>query len=907
MSTVLLAALMSLACVGHVQAAGTLFNFTNTTNRFAAASGAGILVYHDPGASGWGPTLTTFGKASALGLPAMTGGDPDVMRFPAATPLQGYRLAHAAPANGPYGETVGKISNYTLIIDVLFPSASDGAWRALYQANTNNSDDAEFYVKNAASGGIGINGIYHGAIRPNTWHRVAIVMQAAPGEGKCQRFIDGRFVGGIGSTGSSLGSGWALDSEFLLFTDNNGETAAGYVSSVYFVDRAMKMEEITALGGAHAEGALTPGSAAPPLAPQMPRRVGAIGHRGGFFCCAPDNTMAAVRRALSNNVPAIEIDTRLSADGVAVLVHDSTVDRTTDGTGAVASMTVAQLKTLDAGSSFSPEFAGERIPTVAEVMTETKDRMILYFDLKIPGQIDAITNALAQTGFNPDDLWFYVYQNASDAAQIRSRLPNAKIIWEPPVSSISDTNFFNNMRAMGVYGFDMGVYYGTLNPAFIRAAKEQGFMVSVYTILDPDTMAANAAIGVDYMETDFPQIMNALQPPQFAEASGPVPTNGAVNVSPNPLLTWIVGSNAVMHDFWFGTSSPPAFVRRQTNDIVVLSNLTLSTTCFWRIDEITTNGAITGPEWSFTTAAFAPASNALYEWTFDATNLNASLGNGDMTYADSATAGLTSFGITDGVSVPHIDGQPARYMHVPAFAALDNGYHLTFHESGMNGGGAYINCYTFIADVLIPAPLGYTAFFNANPANPAGNDADFYIAPDGGIGIGSYSPAGTIATNTWYRIAFASDLASNRLAFFVNGAQVKENTGGTYALDGRWSLFSNTDSGPDLLLFNEGDTSGQYTHELYVNSVGFVDRVLTGTELTALGGPKAAGIFFQTISIARNGPDVVVTWNSLPGARLQKTTSLSTINWQDLPGTESTNSFAEPAPPGAAFYRLVGP
>lgn len=251
LNTSLTAALICLASIECADAAGTLFNFSNTANRFAASSGPGTLVYHDPNANGWGPTLTTFGKASTLGLPAMTGGDPDVMCFPQATPLQGYRLIHAVPANGPFGETVGKISNYTLIMDVLFPSSSDGAWRALYQANTNNSDDAEFYVKNAMSGGIGINGIYHGAIRPNTWHRVAIVMQAAPGEGKCQRFIDGRFVGGIGSTGSSLGSGWALDSALLLFADDDGETAAGYVSSIYFVDRGMRMEEIAELGGAH--------------------------------------------------------------------------------------------------------------------------------------------------------------------------------------------------------------------------------------------------------------------------------------------------------------------------------------------------------------------------------------------------------------------------------------------------------------------------------------------------------------------------------------------------------------------------------------------------------------------------------------------------------------------------------
>ena len=237
------------------------------------------------------------------------------------------------------------------------------------------------------------------------------------------------------------------------------------------------------------------------------------------------------------------------------------------------SKTVAQLKQLDAGSSFSPEFAGERIPTVAEVMTEAKGKMILYFDLKVPGQINAITNALAQTGFNPDDCWFWTYNTASDSASIRSRLPNATIIYEPSGSWASDLNYFSNLRSIGVWGFDAGVYYGTVNPAFVRAAKAQGFMVSIYTILDPDTMVRNAAAGVDYMETDFPHIMNQLQPVQSTAATGPIPSNNALNISADATLMWITGSNATAHRVYLGTNSTPGFLRQQSYDIVPLTNL----------------------------------------------------------------------------------------------------------------------------------------------------------------------------------------------------------------------------------------------------------------------------------------------------------------------------------------------
>jgi glycerophosphoryl diester phosphodiesterase len=889
---------ISTSCFG----AATLWNFSDPSNRLAAVSGTGTLTYHDPDGTGWGSAGTAFGKASSFGLPEMPGGDADVMRFPACTSRQGFRITHNSPANGPYGETANRISNYTLIFDVLFPAASDARWRALYQTDTNNANDAEFYVQNTPGGGIGTINVYNGSIRSNTWHRIAIVMQSAPGEGKCQRFIDGQFAGGIGSSGSALDLRWSLDRALLLLTDNNNETAGGYLSSFYFVDRAMRMDEIEALGGPHAAGANVPGAPATPLPHRMLRKVGVIGHRGGFFCCAPDNTMASVRYALSNNVPVIEIDTQLSADGVCVLVHDSTIDRTTDGVGAVASLTVAQLKQYDAGSWFSPEFTGERIPTAAEVMLEARGRMILYFDLKVPGQINAIMNALDATGFNPDDCWFWVYNNASDAASIRARVPNAKIIWEAPGSWSSDPNFFNTMRNIGVYAFDQGVYYGTVSSAFTLAAKQQGFIVSIYTILDPDTMVRNAAAGVDFMETDFPHVMNQLQPPQIAHAAGGIPISGATNVTLSPTLTWVIGSNAIAHRIYFGTNSTPAFLREQSYDLVPLTNLLAGTTYYWRIDEVTPSGVLTGAVWNFITSGALLPINANYEWTFDRADLSAALGGGTMEYADNATANMTVFGTTDGATVPHIGGRPATYVRVPGFTNGANGYLLSFNDSGANGGGAFINRFTFIADVLVPETIGWTALFNTNPDND--NDADWYIDNEGHLGIAElgYSSA-SLASNVWYRIAFTADLGANAVRYHVNGALVHQRTG-LSPLDGRFSLYSRDDPGPDLLLFNEGNASGVFTHELLVASVAFVDRTLTPSEIFGLGVPNADGIFIRRLVISRTGPEVRLDWAGGPNIRLQRSIDLSpNATWQNVNHPAGASTYTETSA-GPAFYRL---
>jgi glycerophosphoryl diester phosphodiesterase len=112
-------------------------------------------------------------------------------------------------------------------------------------------------------------------------------------------------------------------------------------------------------------------------------RVG--GHRG-HSAGAPENTFAAFRKAFDHGGPltTCETDLNMTADGELVLIHDKTVDRTTDGHGIVQTMTSADLSKLDAGSWFSPEFAGERVPSLREALELGRELGILYqLELKI--------------------------------------------------------------------------------------------------------------------------------------------------------------------------------------------------------------------------------------------------------------------------------------------------------------------------------------------------------------------------------------------------------------------------------------------------------------------------------------------------------------------------------------------
>ena len=901
-----LAAVLLAACASAAAAAPTVFNFDNPADRLAPSAGSGTLAYFDGEGIGWGPAETQFGKASSFGLPTIGGLDPDVMAFPACTAAQGYLLTHGASPNGSFGPGAGElVSNYTLIFDLFYPTSSDGVYRAFFQTNTANSDDADFFLLNAPGGGPGIGGNYRGTVTAGAWHRIAISMRAAPGEGQVQRYVDGQFVGAIGTTGSGLGERFGLGPEVLILTDNDGETAPGFLGSLYFVDRALSGPEIAALGGPNAAGANVPGAAPAPLTPKMSRRVGAIGHRGGAFGKAPDNTLAALRLAFQDGAAGVEVDTRLTADGVAVCFHDETLERTTDGTGALADMTLAQLKTLDAGSKYDPAFAGERVPTLAEAMNEAKGKGILYLDIKTPGQAAEFQRALAETSFPIGDLWFWTPGDAAYAAEIRALIPNAKIFWGAPDDSWrTDPNYFANLRALGVAGFS----YSSTAPdlGFSAKAKSEGFIVEVFTILDPDAMRSVAAGGADYMETDFPDIVRALQPTQTAEASNPSPAPASVVSTATTVLAWVPGTGATAHRIHFGTTNPPPFIVEQTSDLWTTPSLAADRSYFWRIDTVTAGGTVTGPVWSFTTPGTTLGTRM--EWPLDG-SLTASLGSGVLAFADGEnTENQITWETTDGITVPHIGGQPSPFLRLPAFASSADGLALTLTGLPPNGGGTYLNRYSFVFDVLLPVGWNWMAFFNTAPAN--NNDSDFFVRSDAALGIGAlgYSPGGTIQADTWHRVIFAADLPAGVVTYYVDGVQVHQRTGGAL-LDGRFALFPGTNPGPHVRLFCDED--GEMSPVL-CSGIAFVDSTLSAAQAAELGTARADGIFMSgppaspTLTVAVANGTVTLTWPAAPGRRLQKSATLKAGAWSDVPGTTGQSSHAEPVQAATPlFYRLA--
>ncbi len=131
----------------------------------------------------------------------------------------------------------------------------------------------------------------------------------------------------------------------------------------------------------------------------------AVGHRGTMKF-APENTIAAHNVAIAMGARAIEMDVRITADGEFVIMHDASVARTTNGDGLVSKMTLVEIEALDAGSWFSPEFAGERVPTLREALRNIKGRAAVDIDFKSGPDNSAalIAQILDEEGFNDGSL-----------------------------------------------------------------------------------------------------------------------------------------------------------------------------------------------------------------------------------------------------------------------------------------------------------------------------------------------------------------------------------------------------------------------------------------------------------------------------------------------------------------------
>ena len=229
-------------------------------------------------------------------------------------------------------------------------------------------------------------------------------------------------------------------------------------------------------------------------------------HRGAS-CCTPENTLAAFFEATSSGADGIELDLHLSREGVPVVIHDDTLERTTDGCGAVGSATVQQLQRLDAGNWFAAEFAGETIPTLEAVLEHFSGRLRLNLEIKDLNAGMAVLELLSR--YPTADI---VVSSFNYALLYRLRSADADL----PIAVLCDSDNWRFAmkvaRDLSASAFHPAAEH--VNRPMIAACRQAGLPVHVWTVDHVHVARSLMRAGVAGLFTNDPAVLRAaLCPP----------------------------------------------------------------------------------------------------------------------------------------------------------------------------------------------------------------------------------------------------------------------------------------------------------------------------------------------------------------------------------------------------------
>jgi glycerophosphoryl diester phosphodiesterase len=231
-----------------------------------------------------------------------------------------------------------------------------------------------------------------------------------------------------------------------------------------------------------------------------------IAHRGAS-AHAPENTLAAFELALAQKADAIELDVKLSADGQVVVIHDATVNRTTGSQGRVKDLSLAQLRSLDAGSFFSERYRGEKIPTLEEVFEIVGGRVFINVELtnySTPRDQLVQKVCVLVEKFEMQQRVMFSSFFASNLSKARAYLP------EVPRGLLALSGLLGSWARS--FGFAFGKYHA-LHPHLKDVTSQQvqrvhrlNRRIHVWTVNAAEDMRRLFHWGVDGIITDDPQL-----------------------------------------------------------------------------------------------------------------------------------------------------------------------------------------------------------------------------------------------------------------------------------------------------------------------------------------------------------------------------------------------------------------
>ncbi len=235
-----------------------------------------------------------------------------------------------------------------------------------------------------------------------------------------------------------------------------------------------------------------------------------IGHRGAPGV-APENTVPSFSKAVEIGADGIELDVVLSKDGVIMVFHDYYLQKKTDGQGLLTKYTLPELKALDAGSSFSEEYAGTRIPTLQEVVEAMDKKAFIMIEIKtnpfaIPGIENAVAaviskynlyNRVVVSSFNPFSLM--------KVKQVDRNI-SVGVLHLPFFPAFLNRASFATMVRPDV----LHPLYKMVNESYLQKARSKGYRVIPWTVNDKADMKKMVDMGVDGIITNHPDILQKI-------------------------------------------------------------------------------------------------------------------------------------------------------------------------------------------------------------------------------------------------------------------------------------------------------------------------------------------------------------------------------------------------------------
>lgn len=226
-----------------------------------------------------------------------------------------------------------------------------------------------------------------------------------------------------------------------------------------------------------------------------------IGHRGAAGH-APENTLASFKKALEQGAQGVEFDVHRTADGHLVVIHDALLDRTTNGSGLIRGKTLAEIKALDAGSWKGAAFAGERVPTLAEVAQATGPDCRLFIELK--------AGSLHYPGIESDLVQEIHRLHIAARTQVSSFDHHAlhrirELDAHLPTAILFECNLMDPVGAARACGATaLHPHFLWVTPEMLLVAKKAGLAINTWTVNDPAFIAQLKQAGVDGIMSDFP-------------------------------------------------------------------------------------------------------------------------------------------------------------------------------------------------------------------------------------------------------------------------------------------------------------------------------------------------------------------------------------------------------------------